>query len=92
MKIKSRVWHWMAVACGSAGLVLGMSAECTAQTGGAITDGEFVTAMVLILLGLLLMRFGFAAEVREQREKRKIHREPMQTVQGNRSRRNRRAG
>lgn len=36
MKIKSRVWHWLAVACGSVGLVLGMGAEGTAQTGGAI--------------------------------------------------------
>ena len=31
MKIKSRVWHWLAVACCSAGLVLGMGAEGTAQ-------------------------------------------------------------
>ena len=36
MKIKSRVWHWLAVACGGAGLVLGMGAEGTAQTGGTL--------------------------------------------------------
>lgn len=70
MKIKSRVWHWLAVACGSVGLVLGMGAEGAAQTGGAISDGQFITAMVLILLALFLMRLGFAAETREQAARR----------------------
>ena len=32
MKIKSRVWHWLAVACGSVGLVLGMGAEPSTAT------------------------------------------------------------
>lgn len=70
MKIKSRVWHWLAVACGSVGLVLGMGAEGTAQVGGVISDGQFITAMVLILLALFLMRLGFAAETREQAARR----------------------
>ena len=55
MKIKSRVWHWLAVACGSVGLVLGMGAEGT-------------TAVVLVLLGLLCMKLGFLAQDREERE------------------------
>lgn len=68
MKIKSRVWHWLAVACGSVGLVLGMGAEGTAQTGGAINGNTFTTAVVLVLLGLLCMKLGFLAQGREERE------------------------
>ena len=55
MKIKSSVWHWLAVACGSVGLVLGMGAEGAAQTGGAINGNTFTTAVVLVLLGLLVL-------------------------------------
>lgn len=87
MKIKSRVWHWLAVACGSVGLVLGMGAEGTAQTGGTISDSQFITAMVLILLALFLMRLGFAAEARERTEKRKVHKPQRNTIK-----RDRRAG
>ena len=68
MKIKSRVWHWLAVACGGAGLVLGMGAEGTAQTGGTLT-----TAVVLVLLGLLFMKLGFLAQDREEREAKGRH-------------------
>lgn len=68
MKIKSRVWHWLTVACGSVGLVLGMGAEGTAQTGGAINGNTFTTAVVLVLLGLLCMKLGFLAQDREERE------------------------
>ena len=42
MKIKSRVWHWLAVACGSVGLVLGMGAEGTAQTGGTLNGNRLL--------------------------------------------------
>lgn len=68
MKIKSRVWHWLAVACGGAGLVLGMGAEGTAQTGGTLNGNAFTTAVVLVLLGLLFMKLGFLAQDREERE------------------------
>ena len=68
MKIKSRVWHRLAVACGSVGLVLGMGAEGAAQTGGAINGNTFTTAVVLVLLGLLCMKLGFLAQDREERE------------------------
>ena len=73
MKIKSRVWHWLAVACGSVGLVLGMGAEGTAQTGGAINGNTFTTAVVLVLLGLLCMKLGFLAQDREAREAQGRH-------------------
>ena len=68
MKIKSRVWHWMAVACGSVGLVLGMGAEGTAQTGGTLNGNAFTTAVILVLLAALFMKLGFLAQDREERE------------------------
>lgn len=73
MKIKSRVWHWLAVACGGAGLVLGMGAEGTAQTGGTLNGNAFTTAVVLILTGLLCMKLGFLAQEREERETKGRH-------------------
>ena len=68
MKIKSRVWHWLAVACGGAGLVLGMGAEGTAQTGGTLNGNAFTTAVILVLLAALFMKLGFLAQDREARE------------------------
>ena len=73
MKIKSRVWHWLAVACCSAGLVLGMGAEGTAQTDGTLNGNAFTTAVVLILTGLLFMKLGFLAQEREERETKGCH-------------------
>ena len=73
MKIKSRVWHWLAVACGGAGLVLGMGAEGTAQTGGTLNGNAFTTAVVLILTGRLCMKLGFLAQEREERETKGRH-------------------
>ena len=67
MKIKSRVWHWLAVACGSVGLVLGMGAEGTAQTGGTLNGNAFTTAVILVLLAALFMKLGFLAQDREER-------------------------
>ena len=49
MKIKSGVWYWLAMACFVVGLLYGMGVEGTAQTLGTVSDGAFVTAMVLIL-------------------------------------------
>ena len=68
MKIKSRVWHWLAVACGGVGLVLGMGAEGTAQTGGTLNGNAFTTAVILVLLAALFMKLGFLAQDREERE------------------------
>ena len=68
MKIKSRVWHWLAVACGGAGLVLGMGAEGTAQTGGTLNGHAFTTAVVLVLLGRRFRKRGFLAQDRDERE------------------------
>ena len=60
MKIKSTVLQVLAAACLGAGLLYAMGIEGGAQLGGTITDGEFVTAMVLILAALALMRISFA--------------------------------
>lgn len=83
MKIKSGVWYWLAMACFVVGLLYGMGLEGTCQTGGTISDGAFITAMVLILLAIFFMLQGFAAEAREKRP-RKIHHQPQNTVKSGR--------
>lgn len=83
MKIKSGVWYWLAVASGAVGLLYGMGLEGSFQTGGTISDGAFITAMVLILLAIFFMLQGFAAEAREKRP-RKIHQQPRNTVKSGR--------
>ena len=83
MKIKSGVWYWLAVACFVVGLLYGMGLEGTFQTGGIVSDGAFIAAMVLILLAVFFMRLGFAAEAREKRT-RKVHQQPRNTVKSGR--------
>ena len=56
MRIKSTVWHWLAAGSLCAGLLCGMGLEGNAQVGAPITDGQFVTAMVLVLAAVLFMR------------------------------------
>lgn len=84
MKIKSTVLHALAVACMGVGLLYGMGIEGGAQLGGTITDGEFTTAMVLILTSLALMRISFAVQDAEERASKKVHKEPRNTVKGKR--------
>ena len=83
MKIKSGVWYWLAMACFVVGLLYSMGLEGTCQTGGTISDGAFITAMVQILLAIFFMLQGFAAEAREKRP-RKIHQQPRNTVKSGR--------
>ena len=80
MKIKSTVLQVLAAACMGVGLLYGMGIEGGAQLGQPITDGEFVTAMVLVLLAVFFMRLGFAAQDAEERAHRKVHKEPQNTV------------
>lgn len=49
MKIKSTVWQVLAAGSFGAGLLYALGIEGTAQVGGVISDGQFITAMVLIL-------------------------------------------
>ena len=67
MKIKSGVWYWLAMGSFATGLLYSMGLEGTCQTGGTVSDGAFITAIVLILLAIFFMRLGFAAEAREKR-------------------------
>lgn len=83
MRIKSGVWYWLAMACFCVGLLYSMGLEGTCQTGGTVSDGTFITAMVLILLAIFFMRLGFAAEAREKR-RRKIHKPQANTVKSGR--------
>lgn len=84
MKIKSTVLQVLAAASLGAGLLYAMGIEGGAQLGGTITDGEFVTAMVLILTSLALMRSSFAVQDAEERASKKVHKEPRNTVKGKR--------
>lgn len=84
MRIKSTVLQVLAAASLGAGLLYAMGIEGGAQLGGTITDGEFVTAMVLILTSLALMRISFAVQDAEERASKKVHKEPRNTVKGKR--------
>ena len=57
MKIKSRVWYWLAAASGAVSLLYGMGIEGGAQLGSSISDSQF-------------LRLGFAAQDREQNARR----------------------
>lgn len=62
MRIKPVVLQWVAVACGAVGLLYALGIEGGAQIGQPITDGQFITAMVLILAAIALGRLSFALE------------------------------
>ncbi len=83
MKIKSGVWYLLAMGSFCVGLLYGMGLEGSFQTGGTVSDGAFITAMVLILLAIFFMLQGFAAEAREKRP-RKIHKPQANTVKSGR--------
>lgn len=83
MRIKSGVWYWLAVACFVTGLLYSMGLEGTFQTGGTVSDGAFITAIVLILLSIFFARLGHAAQEREDR-RRKVHQQPQNTVKSGR--------
>lgn len=82
MKIKSTVLHVLAVACMGVGLLYAMGIEGGAQLGQPVSDGEFVTALVLVLAAVFFMRLGFAAQDAEERARKKVHKEPQNTVKG----------
>lgn len=84
MRIKSTVLQVLAAACLGAGLLYAMGIEGGAQLGQPVSDGEFVTALVLILTSLALMRISFAVQDAEERASKKVHKEPRNTVKGKR--------
>lgn len=83
MRIKSGVWYWLAMGSFATGLLYGLGLEGSFQTGGTVSDADFITAMVLILLAIFFIRLGFAAEAREKR-RRKVHQQPRNTVKSGR--------
>lgn len=80
MRIKSTVWQVLAAGSFGAGLLYALGIEGTAQVGGTISDGEFITAMALILAALALMRISFAVQDADERASKKVHKEPQNTV------------
>jgi len=82
MKIKSTVLQVLAAASLGAGLLYAMGIEGGAQLGQPVSDGEFVTALVLVLAAVFFMRLGFAAQDAEERARKKVHKEPQNTVKG----------
>ena len=84
MRIKSTVLQVLAAACLGAGLLYAMGIEGGAQLGQPVSDGEFVTALVLVLAALALMRISFAVQDAEEKAGKKVHKEPQNTVKGKR--------
>lgn len=82
MKIKSTVLQVLAAASLGAGLLYAMGIEGGAQLGQPVSDGEFITALVLVLAAVFFMRLGFAAQDAEERASKKVHKEPRNTVKG----------
>lgn len=82
MRIKSTVLQVLAAACLGAGLLYAMGIEGGAQLGQPVSDGEFVTALVLVLAAVFFMRLGFAAQDAEERARKKVHKETQNTVKG----------
>lgn len=62
MKLKPGLLQWAAAACFCVGLIYALGIEGGAQVGRPITDGQFITAMVLILAAIALGRLSFALE------------------------------
>ena len=84
MRIKSTVLQVLAAASLGAGLLYAMGIEGGAQLGGTITDSEFITALVLVLLAVFFMRLGFAAQDAEEKASRKVHKQARNTVKSKR--------
>ena len=89
MRLKPGVLQWAAVACFCVGLIYALGLEGGAQIGQPITDGEFITAMVLLLLALFFARLGDHAAEREVQRRRYIDRSHART-EGPEYRQNRR--
>lgn len=71
MKLKSTTYYWLAVIFGGIGMGAAIGAEGTAQTTGEIPDTLFAVALILILVAVVMIRLGFAAEDREKAAKRR---------------------
>ena len=79
MRLKPGVLQWAAVACFCVGLIYALGLEGGAQIGQPITDGEFITAMVLLLLALFFVQLGDHAAEREAQRRKYIDRRHART-------------
>ena len=70
MKLKPVVLQLAAAACFGVGLIYALGTEGGAQIGQPISDGQFVTAMTLILTAIALGRLSFALEDAQKRHRR----------------------
>ena len=68
--------------CGGPAVQHGL--EGSFQTGGTVSDADFITAMVLILLAIFFMRLGFYAADQEKKRSKKVHQQPRNTVKSGR--------
>ena len=89
MRIKSGVFYWLAVASGGVGMLFGLGFEGSFEALGVISDTDFITAMVLLLLALFFARLGDHAAEREVQRRRYIDRSHART-EGPEYRQNRR--
>lgn len=70
MRIKSGVWYWLAVASGAVGMLYALGFAGSIEALGVISDADFITAMVLLLLALFFVQLGdHAAECEKQRRR-----------------------
>ena len=77
MRIKSGVFYWLAVASGAVGMLYALGFAGSIEALGVISDTDFITAMVLLLLALFFARLGdHAAEREAQRRKYRRHARP----------------
>lgn len=65
MRIKSGVFYWLAVASGAVGMLYALGFAGSIEALGVISDTDFITAMVLLLLALFFARLGDHAAERE---------------------------
>ena len=73
-RIKSGVFYWLAVASGSVGMLYALGFAGSIEALGVISDTDFITAMVLLLLALFFARLGDHAAEREAQRRRYIDR------------------
>lgn len=82
MKIKSTVWQVLAAGTFCVGLLYALGIAGGDAVGQPITDGEFVTALCLLLAALAMLRIGFAVQDAEEKASKKVHKEPRNAVKG----------
>lgn len=79
MRIKSGVFYWLAVASGGVGMLFGLGFEGSFEALGVISDTDFITSMVLLLLALFFARLGDHAAEREAQRRKYIDRSHART-------------